>query len=127
MRTAILAILCLAAPAAFSQESPAQPDYSREQLRHIFTSDPAPPGPQSNFHVGVGYVEFRALGAQWRLGFLPILAPLAGSVPTTRGLGMPDAFGLNHVVIPGGPLLPEERDADEQRELRRIARITARP
>jgi len=118
-------MLFLAAAAAFGQEAPAQPDYSPEQLRHIFTSEPAPPAPRSNFHVGIGYVEFRALGMQWRVGFLPILAPLPGSVPTTRG-GMPDAFALNHLTIPGALPLPEH-DADTNRELRRIARITASP
>ncbi len=117
-------MLCLSALSALAQETTEQPDYSPQRLRQIFTSEPEPQHQPGGVHLGPGYVEFRALGTQWRVGFLPILAPLAGSVPTTRGLAMPDAFSLNHAVIPGAPP-PPERDADVRRELRRIARITA--
>jgi len=127
MRNAIIALLITivagAARAQSAPQPPAAPDYSPEHLRQIFTSDDQEPQPQRNFRIGLGVVEFHALGMDWRVGFLPFLAPLPGSVPGTTNV-LPDAFSLNHVIFPGA--LPDiERSADERRELRRIARITA--
>jgi hypothetical protein len=127
MRNAIIALLItIVAGAARAQSAtqPAAPDYSPDHLRQILTTDDQEPQPQRNVRIGFGVVEFRALGMDWRIGFLPFLAPLHGSVPGTTSV-LPDAFSLNHVIFPGG--LPEiERSADERRELRRIARITGR-
>jgi len=125
MRRTIIAILItIAATAASAQTAePADPDFSPDHLRQIFTTNEEPPPPQRNLRFGFGTIEFRALGMEWRIGYLPILAPLHGSVPATTKVS-PDAFSLNHMQIPGGLPVPE-RDADMNRELRRIARITA--
>ena len=123
MRSTILALfLAFAAVAAHAQS----PDYSADHLRQIFATVPVgdEPVPQHRVHFGVGTIEFRALGMDWRIGYLPILAPLPGSVPGTTN-HMPDAFSLNHLVIPGAPPVVE-RTADMRRELRRIARLTAK-
>ena len=123
-RTIVVFLLIVVAAAAHAQTS-TPPDYSADHLRQIFATTPAgdEPLPQRNVHFGFGTVEFRALGMDWRIGFLPFLAPLPGSVPGTTN-HMPDAFSLNHLVIPGAPP-PVERTADMRRELRRIARLTA--
>ena len=125
MRRAIVAILItIAAGTAHAQTAePAEPDFSPDHLRQIFTTTDEPPPPQRNFRVGFGVVEFRALGMDWRIGFLPLLAPLHGSVPATTKV-LPDAFSLNQMQIPGGLPVPE-RDWNMKREMRRIARITA--
>jgi hypothetical protein len=127
MRKVIIAIaLTIAATAAYAQTAaPAPPDFSPGQLRQILTTEETRPETPHNFHFDIGTIEFRALGMQWRIGYLPILAPLHGSVPATMKV-WPDAFSLNHMEIPGALPIPQ-RDADMRRELRRIARITATP
>jgi len=116
---AILITLAASAVQAQSSRQPAAPDYSPDHLRQVFSSAEEPQI-QPNVHLGWGYFDFHAFGIDWR--FSPLLAPLRGSVPgTTRVL--PDAFSLNHVVFPGGPVDMYD-DADTRRELKRIARIT---
>ena len=126
MRRAIIPLLIiLAAGMARAQTTTTTaPDYSPDHLRQIFSTTPSEDlVPPRNVHFGFGTVEFRALGMQWRIGFLPFLAPFPGSVPGTTN-HMPDAFSLNHLIIPGAPP-PPERTADMRRELRRIAKLTA--
>ena len=123
MRITIIALLITLATTAHAQTA-SQPDYSPDRLRQIFTTEEAPK-PERNVRLGFGVVEFRALGMEWRVSFLPLLAPLHGSVPATTKV-LPDALSLMHVSIPGGPPVVE-RDADMKREMRRIARITANP
>jgi hypothetical protein len=127
MRKVIIAIaLTIAATAAHAQRAePAPPDFSPDHLRQIFTTEDQRPQTPHKFHFGFGTIEFRALGMEWRIGYLPILAPLHGSVPATTKV-WPDAFSLNHMELPGALPIPQ-RDADMRRELRRIARITATP
>ena len=127
MRRVLIAMLItIAASFAHAQTNPAPanaPDYSPDRLRQIFSTELGDePIPQRNVRIGFGVVEFRAFGMQWRVGFLPLLAPLHGSVPgTTRVL--PDAFSLNHLIIPGAPPIVE-RTSSMKRELRRIDRMT---
>jgi hypothetical protein len=127
MRRVLIALLItIAASFAQAQNAPAPadaPDYSPDRLRQIFSTELGEePIPQRNVRIGFGVVEFRAFGMQWRVGFLPLLAPLHGSVPGTTGV-LPDAFSLNHMTIPGGPPIAE-RSSDMRRELRRIERLT---
>lgn len=125
-RVLIALLITIAASVAQAQTNPApasSPDYSPERLRQIFSTELGDePIPQRNVRIGFGVVEFRAFGMQWRVGFLPLLAPLHGSVPGTTKV-LPDAFSLNHLVIPGGPPIVE-RSSDMKRELRRIERLT---
>ena len=121
MRNALICLLItIAAGAAGAQTT--TPDYSPEHLRQVFAAVPAQQ--ENKVHVDFGQIEFPGLGFNWRLGYLPFLAPLHGSVPgTTRVL--PDAFSMNHVIFPGTrPVIT--RDADMQRELVRIGRLTVR-
>jgi len=124
-RTFIALLIAIAASAASAQSAPPPPtpDYSPDHLRQIFSTELGDePVPQRNVRLGWGVVEFRAFGMQWRVGFLPLLAPLHGSVPGTTKV-LPDAFSLNHLIIPGAPPIVE-RSSDMNRELRRIERLT---
>ena len=120
---ALLITIIASAASAQSTPPPPTPDYSPDHLRQIFSTELGDePIPQRNVRLGWGVVEFRAFGMQWRVGFLPLLAPLHGSVPGTTKV-LPDAFSLNHLIIPGGaPIV--ERSSDMNRELRRIERLT---
>src|SRR5205085_6851939 len=97
MRNAIIALLITivagAARAQSAQPQPAAPDYSSEHLRQVLSTDMEDQA-QSNFRVEPGAFEFHAFGADWRVAYLPILAPLHGSVPATTEV-WPDAFSLN--------------------------------
>jgi hypothetical protein len=66
-------------------------------------------------------MEFRGLGMQWRIIYLPIALPLAGS-------------GLNHVAavpnplemtapVAGAPQLFAERSASVNREMKRVLKL----
>jgi hypothetical protein len=123
MQKAIFALLIsLAAGLARAQTTTTAPDYSREHLRQVFAANPVD-SDESKIHVNFGTIEFPGFGFNWRLGYLPFLAPLHGSVPATTTV-LPDAFSLNHVIFPGTrPVI--ERDADMRRELVRIGRLTA--
>ncbi len=124
MRNVIIAIaLTILAGSAYAQQAePATPDYSSDHLRQIFTTEERPEPPR-NVRFPFGAVEFRAFGMDWRIAYLPIFAPLHGSVAATTKV-WPDALSLNHTEIPGAPPIPDH-DSDMRREVRRIARITA--
>ena len=83
----IAAAFVVAVTSAVAQEPPPapQPDYSRDALLHSFARndikmsalpDHLPPG-RIQWHIG--WMEFRGLGMQWRVLYLPIAVPLAGS------------------------------------------------
>lgn len=119
----IIALTILASTAHGQTTEPADPDFSSDHLRQIFTTEEERPEPPRKIRFPFGAVDFRAFGMEWRIGYLPIFAPLHGSVPATMKV-WPDAFSLNHTEIPGALPIPE-RDSDMRREIRRIARITA--
>ena len=120
MRNAMIALLItLAAATARAQTAP---DFSREHLRQVFAATPVQP--ENKVHVDFGQIEFPGLGFNWRLGYLPFLAPLHGSVPGTTKV-LPDAFSMNHVIFPGTrPVIA--RDDAMQHELVRIGRLTVK-
>jgi hypothetical protein len=76
---AVSVVLMISATAS-SAADPEKPDYSQEHLRELFAQTEAPPPVQSNVRWGVGGVEFRAFGMNWRVLYLPFLPPLSGSV-----------------------------------------------
>ena len=120
-KTIIALLITLAAGIARAQTTIA-PDYSREHLRQVFAANPVQE--ENKVHVNFGDIEFPGFGFNWRLGYLPFLAPLHGSVPGTTKV-LPDAFSMNHVVFPGTrPVII--RDADMQREIVRIGRLTVK-
>lgn len=52
-----------------------------------------------NVDLNLGSLVMTGGSTNVRLTWLPLLAPLPGSVPTTTSV-MPDAFALNHVEFP---------------------------
>ncbi len=103
------ALLLLIAATAAAQDDDIrvqQPDYSRNKLIQIFADEPPEPPQQKKIDVGVGYIDFRALGMRWRIGYLPFYAPLYGSMPwAMNGAfgGMPDPFVATGTEIPQTP------------------------
>jgi hypothetical protein len=88
--TGILFVTALTLP-AFSQEV----DYSREELNRVFAMRQIELGPRPapKVRYGFGYIEFRALGMDWRLLYLPIAMPLSGT-ETDVTQTLPDPFAL---------------------------------
>jgi hypothetical protein len=64
----------------------------------VVNTTPETPG-RVNVDVNVGSLVITSRHTNARIAWLPILAPLPGSVPTTTSV-MPDAFALNHVEYP---------------------------
>ena len=64
----------------------------------VVTTPTREPG-QRNLDVNVGSLVWTGGDTNARVAWLPILAPLPGSVPTTTSV-MPDAFALNRTELP---------------------------
>ena len=127
IRSAALVLVIIAAASALATEQATDTDYSRDGLRRalsISMSD-LPPKPSSR-HFHFGYVEFRALGMDWRISYLPIAAPLPGSTPLDARK-MPTAFALLRPTPSptGPPMLDDERSFAARREFRRVQKMTA--
>jgi hypothetical protein len=104
-----------------------EPDYSRDALRQTFSAKVIELGPKPKPRVQfkLGAIEFRALGMDWRLIYLPIMLPLSGTRPgVTQEL--PDPFALTGAVLPGAPAheITDETPREIKAELRRIKRVT---
>lgn len=117
-----LALVLLVTSAVFADE---KPDYSRDGLRRTFSAHVIELGekPKPRIQFKFGSIEFRALGMDWRILYLPV-PPLSG---TRLGVTQtpPDPFELTGVSIPGGQAYEVESTPRELRaELRRIKRIT---
>lgn len=110
MRTAAL-LFCLAVAGSLgAQEEPKPappqqpPDFSRESLQRVFSANGSelPPRPDANVKYGFGYVEFRALGMDWRITYLPIMMPLSGTALRTNREPV-DPFALTGTSIATTP------------------------
>ena len=124
-RTALLAALLAAGPALFATE-PQPPDYSRDALRRTFAMHVIELGPKPKPRVRFtfGAIEFRALGMDWRILYLPLAMPLSG---TRTGVTqeLPDPFALTNVALPGPrPYEIETAPRELKAELKRIERVT---
>jgi hypothetical protein len=126
MRTAAAVLALLIATTAAAQETtPAdapRPDYTREKLTQIFShvvEAPPKPDPTVNWHLGD--VEFRALNMRWRMSWLPLLAPLPGSIRGTVP-GPLDPFAMTGTVIPYTPRTWHDQRS-LSKELQRIERM----
>lgn len=127
---AIASAALLIAAAIHAQDPPTapKPDYSRQTLLR-FVSDneirmsPLPEHlPPGRIQWHIGWMEFRGLGMQWHIFYLPIVMPLAGS-------------GLNHVAeipnplemasrpIPAGLQIYPDRSAAVNREMKRVLKM----
>ena len=101
MRTTAFAFAALLFAGAFSaQQATAQqrtsqpPDYSRPALFRVLAEQPEQPERRVEYPFGAVIIEGRT--TRWRIGYLPFLMPLSGSVNTGRGFGsdFPNPFAL---------------------------------
>jgi hypothetical protein len=124
-RLFITALALAAAGSAFAQEPPAEkpaenPDYSKPTLMRVFSADEKPPVRPRRVKVTLAGLEFRALGMDWRIGFMPVM-PMAGSRHTTSK-EWPDAFSLTGTQFASPPRTWRQQRALSA-ELRRIERL----
>jgi hypothetical protein len=114
-------VFALATFSVAAQEQP-QPagDFSRPALQRTFSMRrielPERPKRRVQFHFGA--VEFRALGMDWRILYLPIAVPLAGTRVRANN-EYPDPFELTRPNTPPVRLFDPMRK-DVRVELRRI-------
>ncbi|MGZ7079762.1 MAG: hypothetical protein ACXVJT_10145 [Thermoanaerobaculia bacterium] len=104
MRRVVLFVSVFLAVSVLNAADTPKPDYSQEHLRELFAQNEEPPKPQPNVRWGPAGVEFRAFGINWRLLYLPILAPFSGSVRGTDPWSkFPDPFALTHTEFAETP------------------------
>jgi hypothetical protein len=126
----IAAFFAIAVTAAIAQErqNPAQPDYSRDALLHFVARndikmsplpDHLPPG-RIQWHFG--WMEFRGLGMNWRVVYLPIAVPLAGSGLQNTGR-VPNPVEMARSPIAGNTDVFAERSASVNREMKRVLKL----
>ena len=82
-----------------------------------------PPRPPARVQWHFGFVEFRALGMDWRVLYLPIAVPLAGTHLNEAGK-LPDPFALTNTAVAGARPFIIEPTAEVRREVRRVRRRT---
>jgi hypothetical protein len=131
MMRSLAGILCFALTLSAHGQQPEQEpvpqpaaDYSRDTLIEIFANVPErEEDADAKFRHRFGAIDFRALGIRWRVGYLPFLMPLAGSMPWVNGQRWPDPFALTRTEIPMTPRTWRDRRAMNA-ELRRIERLT---
>jgi hypothetical protein len=103
-------------------------DYSRDALLRFVASNEIKMSPlPEHLHGGriqwhLGWMAFRGFGMQWRIVYLPIAIPLAGS--TLHDIAkIPNALELTGTPIAAGPQLYPDRTAAVNRELKRVLKI----
>jgi hypothetical protein len=118
MRRAAIALLLFAAtPVMFADEAP-RVDYSREALLRLFSPPP------SDVQLHAGYIEFRALGVNWRVLYLPIAKPVMRLEDEAR---IPNPFeltGTPYASTMPPPIFDNDRSWELEQEYRRIERLT---
>jgi hypothetical protein len=130
MRSVLIAVAFLVAVTATAQEQhPApQPDYSRDALLHFVARndiemsplpDHLPPG-RIQWHIG--WMEFRGLGMEWRVVYLPIAVPLAGS-GLQNVARVPNPLEMAQPRIAGNTDVFAERSASVNREMKRVLKL----
>jgi hypothetical protein len=95
-------------------------DYSREQLNRTFAMRQIdlPERPAGRVRHGFGYIDFTALGMDWRLVYLPIAMPLSGTRTGTMQ-EWPDPFALTQTSVATTPRTWHTQ-RQVSREIRRI-------
>jgi hypothetical protein len=131
MRSLAFAFAALLIASAIRAEDPPmapKPDYSRETLLRFVGSneikmsplpDHLPPG-RIQWHIG--WMEFRGLGMEWRIFYLPIVMPLAGSGMQDVAK-IPNALELTGTPFATGPHLYPDRTAAVNREFKRLQKL----
>ena len=104
----VLALLFL----PLSAGAASSPDYSKDALLKVF-SDDLSEKPEPYKQIGPGYVQFRALGSDFRLFFLPILGPLPGTFSSTSPTPMIDPFEIMQTDFPNRkpPMMESSKDS----------------
>jgi hypothetical protein len=123
------AIVVIAVTAtAQEQQAPVQPDYSRDALLHFVARndikmsplpDHLPPG-RIEWHFG--WMQFRGLGMNWRVVYLPIVLPLAGSGIQNVGR-VPNPIEMARTPVAGNTDVFAERSASVNREMKRVLKL----
>jgi hypothetical protein len=126
----IAAFFVLVTNAAVAQQQPAatQADYSRNALLHFversdITMSPLPDHlPPGRIQWHIGWMEFRGLGVDWRIFYLPIVIPLAGS-GIQHVASVPNPLELTGTRFATSPDLFRERSASVNREVKRVMKL----
>ena len=135
MRTLFIAaaVVVIAVTAtAQEQQAPVQPDYSRDALLHFVARDdikmsPLPDHlPPGRIQWHFGWMEFRGLGMNWRVVYLPIAVPLAGSGLQNVGR-VPNAIEMARTPVAGNTDVFAERSASVNREMKRVLKLQRQP
>jgi hypothetical protein len=122
------AFVVVAVTAAAQEQSAVPPDYSRDALLHFVARndikmsplpDHLPPG-RIQWHFG--WMEFRGLGMNWRVVYLPIAVPLAGS-GIQNAARVPNPLDMAKTQIAGNTDVFAERSASVNREMKRALKL----
>jgi hypothetical protein len=124
------ATFLLIASAAFAQDqqTAARPDYSRDALLRFAANNeikmsPLPDHlPPSRIQWHFGWMEFRGLGMEWRIFYLPIVVPLAGSGMQSVAK-LPNALELTGTPFASCPEIFRDRPASVNREVKRVLKL----
>ena len=102
MRTTVLLLSLFLAASAVAQESapPEDTDYSRDTLLRLFADNPIREETDPRVRLSLGAVDFRVRGTRFRIGYLPFLTPMQGSMPWLNSHRWPDPFTLTGTEIP---------------------------
>lgn len=126
-RATVLLLTLMLALTVRAQEQPAPvpADYSRDKLIQIFSNEPVKGKVEPRIEWGFGFINFKALGMRWKIGYLPIMVPLNGSIAwrSNGAFGaLPDPFILTNTQI-ASPPRTWKRGREMNAELKRIERL----
>lgn len=128
MRFCATVFLLLLTVPLWAQEDPPPEgtrDFSRGTLLRLFSEDEDPPSREGNVQWSFGAVEFKAAGMRWKIGYLPFMVPLPGSLMTTTGWNLPDPFLLTNTEFATMPRNFRDR-REMNSEMKRIERLSKR-
>jgi hypothetical protein len=103
-------------------------DYSRDaMLRFVANNEikmsPLPEHlPPGRIQWHLGWMEFRGLGMKWRIFYLPIAIPLAGSALHDHAR-IPNALELTGTPVATGPQLFPDPTSAVKREVKRVLKL----
>ncbi len=119
-RLAIALVLSLAAVAVYAND-----DAEKLKAWRDLNADDRPASPQRiEWHTG--YVEIHVLGTDFRIFYLPFLAPLPGA-RLEDGAKIPNPFELTGTPYASTmpPMFDKDRSWAVEREYKRIQKLTA--
>ena len=97
-----------------------------EKLKAFRDLNPDRPATDRRVEFHTGFVEFHAWGMDWRIFYLPLLAPLPGA-RLEDGAKIPNPFELTGTpyanTLP--PMFDKDRSSAVDREYKRIQKLTA--